>query len=158
LYKYKSLCNIILDVADLKTGSTTIANDKIANYTNGSMIVEIKNIKTNQSDDSSDHVDFPSIKKTNSAPSSDKELDDYYDVSIYASKDSDVYSTVDRIGNCLFHYIRTVQDEWRPWYVIHESLERNEPQSSHEQRSKSSIDDLTTDDFCKNYSNNNVSL
>lgn len=74
-------CDTILDIADLKTDNTTIASDKIANYTNGSMIVEVKNI-TNRSDNSSDdYVNFPSTKKTNSAPPSDKELDDYYDVS-----------------------------------------------------------------------------
>lgn len=62
--------------------STTIADDKIANYTNGSVITEIANFETNHSDDSSnDHANFPATEKTNTVPPSisDKELD--YDVS-----------------------------------------------------------------------------
>ncbi|XP_077255947.1 uncharacterized protein LOC143893934 isoform X2 [Temnothorax americanus] len=112
------------DIGDTRTDSTsTIADDKIAKYTNGSTIVEIENIEKNNSNDSSDdRASFPAIEKTNTAPPSirDKELDNYYD-----------------------NY------EWQPWYMMHDYLERNEPQST-EQGSKSSIADLATDDSCKN--------
>lgn len=50
-----------------------------------------------------------------------------------------------------FHCIRATQDyEWRPWFVIDDYLERNEPQSVQEQGFKSSIVDSTTDHSCKN--------
>ncbi|XP_071558787.1 uncharacterized protein [Temnothorax nylanderi] len=104
------------DIGDTRTDSTpTITDDKIANYINGSTIVEIENIKKNN-DSSDDRASFPAIEKTNTAPPSirDKELDNYYD-----------------------NY------EWQPWYMMHDYLERNEPQSS-EQGSKSSIADLAT--------------
>ncbi|XP_011700380.1 PREDICTED: uncharacterized protein LOC105457425 [Wasmannia auropunctata] len=87
-------------------------------------ITSAENTETNRTDDSSnDHASLPVMEKTiSTAPPSttrDEELDNYYD------------------------------NEWRPWYVIHD-LERNEPQSSREHESKSSIVDLATDDLYKN--------
>ncbi|XP_011867254.1 PREDICTED: uncharacterized protein LOC105561673 isoform X2 [Vollenhovia emeryi] len=112
------------DIGGSKTDSTsTIADEKTVNYTNGSTGVEIENVKTNHSNDSSgDHANFPATEKTNAAPPSDKELGNYYD-----------------------------NHEWRPWYVIHDYLERNDqPQPSRGQGSESSIVDLATDDFYRN--------
>lgn len=70
------------------------------------MIVEIENIKTNHSDDSSDdHVNFPPTEKTNTAPPSDKELDDYYDV-----------STIRRIQTFTVQWIELVWQLFIPLY------------------------------------------
>ncbi|XP_039315652.1 uncharacterized protein LOC120360071 [Solenopsis invicta] len=114
------------DIEELKTDNTpTIADDKTANYTNDSKIVEMENIKTNHSDDSpNDHANFQATEKaiTISPSTGDKKLDNYYD-----------------------------EDEWRPWYMILDYSERNEPQSSHERESKSNV---ATDDLYKNDSDN----
>jgi len=65
----------------LKTDSTsTIADDKIADYINDSSIVEVENIKTNHTNDSfNDYANLPMTEKTSIIPSSirDKELDNY---------------------------------------------------------------------------------
>ncbi|XP_025073368.1 uncharacterized protein LOC112552408 [Pogonomyrmex barbatus] len=46
---------------------------------------------------------------------------------------------------------KKLDNYWQPWYMIHDYLEQNEPQSSHEGESESSIIvDLATDDLCKN--------
>ncbi|KAL0132820.1 hypothetical protein PUN28_000496 [Cardiocondyla obscurior] len=81
---------------------------------------KIENKEINHSYDLSDnHANSSATKKINTAPSSvrDKELDNYYN------------------------------DEWRPWYIIYDYLEQNEPQSIRKRRFKSSIDDDATDDF-----------
>ncbi|XP_028047273.2 uncharacterized protein LOC105831204, partial [Monomorium pharaonis] len=112
------------DTGESKTDTSTIVDDKIANYTNNSKIIGTENTKTYHFHDSSnDHVNFPMTEKTNTASTStrNKEMDNYYD-----------------------------DYEWKPWYVIHDYPERNEPQSSHERGSKSRIADLATDDLCKN--------
>ncbi|XP_067215808.1 uncharacterized protein [Linepithema humile] len=100
---------------DSKIGNNpTTVDDKIGNYINGPTTVEIENFRTNHFDDSSgDYVNFPVMEKTNTVSPNvrDKELN-YYD-----------------------NY------DWQPWFMIHDYLERNEPQSVDQEKFQSSVDD-----------------
>ncbi|XP_070522378.1 uncharacterized protein [Cardiocondyla obscurior] len=105
------------------TGAFSHLFDKAVSSPKMMTPTKIENKEINHSYDLSDnHANSSATKKINTAPSSvrDKELDNYYN------------------------------DEWRPWYIIYDYLEQNEPQSIRKRRFKSSIDDDATDDFCKN--------
>ncbi|XP_072754120.1 uncharacterized protein [Anoplolepis gracilipes] len=98
--------------------------DKVGNYIKDSAIVEVENFKTNYFDDSSDYyMTFSAMEKTNTISSNiHKESNNYYD-----------------------------DYEWRPWFMIHDYLERNKPQSVRKRELKSSVVESATDNSYQNY-------